>query len=224
MLGPRVRLTSGHLPQGDQPKNWAGDCPKDQRAPTQELDRPPFFFFNTALKDTLSEVGSEGSDGVGSEISALTSTLTCPCSLVTSWVISISAPLVSFLSPLLFLCSALVTVPGLFLCVFRRDFFRLWYGTSHDKTRYHRLLDVPFSVLLCRRVLHQFSPPAGRDQLEEKTSDVIWFHVSRSRPSARKPCWRKHPKYHLASVLCRRMPRVCPFSCVTCFEFFLPST
>ena len=54
-----------------------------------------------------------------SEISALTSILTCPCSLFTSWDVIISAPLVCFVSPLLFLRSALVPVTGLFPCVFR---------------------------------------------------------------------------------------------------------
>ena len=59
------RVAVGHLPQG---------------RPTQELDRPTLLF-NTVLKGTLSEVLAR------SEISALTSTSTCPrsCVAVVRW-------------------------------------------------------------------------------------------------------------------------------------------
>ena len=37
-VGASVRLTSGHLPQGQPTQKLAGDRPKHRRAPTQELD------------------------------------------------------------------------------------------------------------------------------------------------------------------------------------------
>ena len=37
----------GHPPPGGPTQELAGDRPKERRAPTQELDRP-LFFFNTA--------------------------------------------------------------------------------------------------------------------------------------------------------------------------------
>ena len=44
MLGLRCRLTSGHPPQGRPTPTLAGDGPKHQRAPTQQLDKPPLLF------------------------------------------------------------------------------------------------------------------------------------------------------------------------------------
>ena len=119
--------------------------------------------------------------------------MTCPCSLFTSWDVSISAPLVCCLSPLFFLCSALVPVAGLFLCVSGRDSASWkrtsWWGSApwlcsrlisrcplfaatHDDTFTGRPFHRDTEVLKMMSCMGHIVAPMSRSRL-------VWISVKR---------------------------------------------